>query len=470
MLQKRIIALLVILAAAAVGYFVYVTEVSSDPATSPTATTTTASATTTPGKSPFAFKFGLDLNGGSHLVYQADIASLASTDVPGAMEALRDVIERRVNLFGVSEPLVQVESGGVVSGTAIQQKLIVELPGVTDIDEAIAMIGKTPLLEFRLATQLPPAAGTTTPTVNFSDTGLTGRYLQNSSLEFNQTTMEPVVSLTFNTEGKALFAKITKENVGKILGIFLDGEPISLPVIREEISDGQAQISGNFNANDAKLLVRNLNYGALPVPITLISTQTVGATLGADAVKAGQTAGIISFIVIAIFLLLWYRLPGLVAIIALAVYVAINLALFKLIPVTLTAAGIAGFILSLGMAVDANILIFERMKEELRRGKKLNDAIHEGFARAWTSIRDSNLSSIITAVILFWFASTSVIKGFALVFGLGVVTSMFTAITVSRTLLIALGVSEYHGVYKFLFGTGFLNKGHTPESLSGIKK
>ena len=433
MFKQRIIALLVIVAAVGIGYFVYQTESSN---------------------SNYNFKLGLDLNGGSHLVYQADVSEVAAGDIASSMEALRNVIERRVNLFGVSEPIVQTESAGLIAGKTIAQKLIVELPGVANIDKAIEMIGKTPLLEFKLVQEGPPAAGTTTPTLTLIPTGLTGRLLKRAALEFGQNIGEPQVLINFTDEGKELFAQITKNNVGRVLGIFLDGEPLSLPVVREEIRDGSAVISGAFTPAEAKLLVRDLNYGALPVPIKLLSTQKIGASLGADAVKAGVKAGEIAFIVIAIFLILWYRLPGTVAIVALAIYVVLNLAIFKLIPVTLTAAGIAGFILSVGMAVDANILIFERLKEELRRGRTLQDAIHEGFTRAWTSIRDSNLSSIITAVILFWLASTSVIKGFALVFGIGILTSMLTAITVSRTLLLALGVKKENKITRFLFSCG----------------
>ena len=424
MFRQRIIALLVIIVAVAIGYFIYQTE---------------------QVDSSYNFKLGLDLNGGSHLIYQADVSEVATSDIASSMEALRNVIERRVNLFGVSEPLVQTESAGLIAGKTIAQKLIVELPGVADIDKAITMIGKTPLLEFKLVKEDPPAVGTTTPTITLTPTGLTGRLLKRAALEFDQNIGEPQVLLSFTSEGQELFAQITKDNVG---------QPLSLPVVREEIRDGNAVISGNFTPAEAKILVRDLNYGALPVPIKLLSTQKIGASLGADAVKAGVKAGGISFLVIALFLILWYRLPGAIAVIALAIYVALNLALFKLIPVTLTAAGIAGFILSIGMAVDANILIFERLKEELRRGKTLVDAIHEGFTRAWTSIRDSNLSSIITAVILFWFASTSVIKGFALVFGIGVLTSMLTAITVSRTLLFALGFKGENKITRFLFSCG----------------
>lgn len=449
MWKYRVSAIALVLCAVLVGFFVYRTETPQQAAEIGT--------TTTPVVSRFAFKLGLDLKSGSHLVYLADTSTLKTGEVDGAMETLREVIERRVNLFGVSEPIVQVEKGGVLGGG--ESRLIVELPGVTDLKEAAVLIGQTPLLEFKLvrpeAEKLTEEeASQKTLSEVFVATPLTGRFVEKSQLIFNQTTGEPTVLLNFNSEGEKLFAQITKENIGRIFAIFLDGAPISTPVIRQEITGGKAQISGGFTPKEAKELVRNLNYGALPVPIQLVSTQTVGASLGDEATAAGVRAGLWSFLVIAAFLMLWYRLPGLVAVLALAIYVSLNLAIFKLIPVTLTAAGIAGFILSLGMAVDANILIFERMKEELRRGRVLPDAIQEGFHRAWTSIRDSNISSIITAVILYYFASTPMIKGFALVFFIGVVTSMFTAITASRTLLKALSVKVESKFVNGLFGSG----------------
>ena len=406
------------------------------------------------------FKFGLDLVGGTELTYKADVSKLSSGDINSSMDALKDVIERRVNIFGVSEPLIQIESAGFVSGNP-EHRLIVELPGVTDIDKAIALIGQTPLLEFRLQKEgisemnQQEIASSSIDNL-FVQTGITGRLLKRAQLQFDPTTQKPQVSLEFNSEGRELFAKVTKENVGKVLGIFLDGVPISLPVIREEISNGVAQITGEFSAQEARTLVRNLNYGALPVPIELISTQTVGATLGEIALNAGVKAGVAGFLLTVIFLILWYRLPGVVASFALVLYVLLSLTVFKLIPVTLTAAGVAGFILSIGMAVDANILIFERMKEEFRGGKNLHEAIHEGFRRAWLSIRDSNISSIITAIVLFWLG-TSAVKGFALTLGLGVLISMFTAITVSRTFLFALDVKSESKSSKFLFGSGLTN-------------
>ncbi len=438
MWKKRISALVLLVIAFGIGYFTY------DKAGVETR---------------FPYKLGLDLSGGTHLVFRADTSKLPSADVSGAMTSLAEVVERRINVFGVSEPIVQVETGGAVGNS--EQRLIVELPGITDVQEAVDMIGKTPVLDFRL---VKPGAENLTEeeqralTVDdiFVSTGLTGRYLKIARLEFDQTTYAPHVGIEFNAEGKDLFAQITKENKGKILAIFLDGSPISTPVIQAEIANGQAVINGTFTVAEAKALVRDLNYGALPVPISLASTQSVGATLGKGALDASMFAGLVSFIAVAIFLIIWYRVPGIIATVALAIYVALNLALFKLIPVTMTSAGIAGFILTLGMAVDANILIFERMKEELARGLDLHAAIKEGFHRAWNSIRDSNMSSIITALILYYFASTPVIKGFALVFGLGVVVSMFTAITASRTLLMAVGVKGESAFARFLFGSGFI--------------
>ncbi|MFM2414509.1 MAG: hypothetical protein RI911_202, partial [Candidatus Parcubacteria bacterium] len=316
-------------------------------------------------ESKFPYKLGLDLKGGTHLVYEADVSNLQATDIPESLAALRETIERRVNVFGVAEPLVQTEQASSLVGNG-EHRLIVELPGVTDTQKAVEMLGKTPVLDFRLM-KSKTVDGKVENT--FIPTQLTGRFLKNASVSFGsqQGSMnEPIVNLAFNTEGSELFAKITKENVGQVLAIFLDGQPISTPVIQDEIVGGEAVITGTFTITEAKELVRNLNLGALPVPIKLLSTETVGSTLGANAVNRGIAASLWGFAFVALFLVFWYRLPGLVAVGALALYVGLMLAAFKIIPVTITAAGIAALILSMGMAVDANVLIFERMKEELK--------------------------------------------------------------------------------------------------------
>lgn len=412
------------------------------------------------------FKLGLDLAGGSHLVYEADVSGVEPLEVPELMDVLRDVIERRVNIFGVSEPIVQVERSSFVTDEPIE-RLVVELPGVTDVSEAVAEIGRTPLLEFKLYDEelaaqqetlasLQSLAGTSSAVIGnvqmngesvtaqepFSDTGLTGRYLESASLEFagsgsGQLSNEPLVSVRFTPEGKELFADITRNHVNEQLGIFLDGELLSAPVINEPITGGTAVISGGFTPEEARSLAQNLNFGALPVPIELQSTQTVGASLGAEVLEHGMQAGVIGLSLVLAFMLLWYRLPGLVAGVALLSYITIMLALFQLVPVTLTAAGLAGFILSLGMAVDANVLVFERMKEEYTEGVRSREAAHAGFARAWSAIRDGNITSLLSAIILFWFG-TSLVKGFALVFGMGVVVSMFSALVITRTLLFVI--------------------------------
>jgi protein-export membrane protein SecD len=465
MWRKRIIAFILLLAGAGLGYSIYAGE----------------TASFGPLKKPF--KYGLDIKGGTQLVYEAHTEEVASGDVAEVMEGLRNVIELRVNAFGVSEPIVQTEVANTLSGSA-SQRLIIELPGVTDIAQAVELIGQTPLLEFKTErpegeekTRILEARAKAEEVLKdtsksdeeksallgseplllmdpeYVSTELTGKYLDRATLTFDQTTNEPQVALEFNDEGRQLFADITKANVGKTVAIYLDGTPISAPVVREAILDGKAEISGGFDLEEARKLVQRLNSGALPVSVTLLSTQTIGATLGEKALDAGVRAGIFGVLLVSIFLIVWYRIPGVIAVLALLIYVVIMLTVFKLISVTLTAAGIAGFILSIGMAVDANILIFERMKEELKKGKDLHDAMHDGFSRAWLSIRDSNVSSLISTLILFWFGS-SLIKGFALTLCIGVLVSMFSAITVSRTFLYALGTRGNSKAIRFLFGSG----------------
>jgi preprotein translocase subunit SecD len=462
---------------------------------------------------PIKVHLGLDLMGGSQLVYQADLSNIESVNHAEAMEGVRDVIERRVNLFGVSEPKVQVSG---------ESRLIVELAGIKDIDQAIAAIGETPTLEFmeeidspdlempvsdetieveeaderpeseprssRRLTATEDSTGETDATAEaeelpeltpeeieeitkeitdadgnpidlealmqqpqFQPTGLTGKYLRSATVVFPQQGVGlPQVQLEFDDEGKQLFAEITERNVGQRVAILIDGVIISAPVVQERIGQGNAVISGDFTLDEAKDLARNLNAGALPVPIELISRQTVGATLGRESVQKSLVAGLIGLLAVAIFMIAYYRLPGVLAVLALIIYALIVLALFKLIPVTLTLAGVAGFILSIGMAVDANVLIFERFREELRAGKPLTAAMDSGFKGAWSSIRDSNISTLITCVILYWFG-TSIIKGFALTLGIGVLISMLSAITITQTFM-KLSATSFMNKHLWWFG------------------
>lgn len=494
----------------------------------------------------FKFRLGLDLQGGAHLVYNADTSAISDVaDRASAVSGVRDVIEKRVNAFGVSEPVVQTNRVGD------NYRVIVELAGVKDVKEAIKMIGETPLLEFK--EQNPNYRSELTPEENkkieeynknaenkasellkkalagydfaklakensednsaanggdlgfvkrgvfvtefeaalfdkmthngvynqlvkttfgyhvikkietrgegdnlevhsahiliktlsadslktqdqWVNTALSGKNLTKAQINFNSSSGDPEVGLEFNEEGKKLFAEITERNIGRPVAIFLDGEPISVPNVKEAIREGKASISGRFNIKEAKQLVERLNAGALPVPITLISQETVGASLGKESLQKSLFAGIIGLIAVALFMIFFYRLPGLISVLALILYTLVNLAIYKITNITLTLAGIAGFILSIGMAVDANVLIFERLKEELKTGRETASAVDEAFKRAWTSIKDSNISSLITCFVLYWLG-TSLVKGFALTLIIGVVTSMFSAITVTRTLL-----------------------------------
>ena len=370
------------------------------------------------------WRLGLDLTGGSHLVYEVDLSKVKGVDQTIVLDGLRDVIEKRVNLFGVSEPQVYLSKSGD------SQRLIVELAGVKDVKEAIKLIGLTPLLYFaEIKTSLEEGGE-----VQYVPTELTGRYISGAQLTFDQVTRSPQISLSFNKEGSKLFADVTGRNVGKPVAVFLDNNLITAPVVQEKITGGQAQITGQFNIQEAKELVGRFNAGALPAPINLINQQTIGASLGADSLQKTLYAGLVGTLILIAFMILYYKGFGFVASLALLVYMIITLAIFKLFGITLTLAGIAGFILSIGMAVDANILIFERTKEEIKKGISKTTAISEGFKRAWPSIRDSNVTTMITAVILYYFTS-GFVQGFALALLIGVVISMFSAITVTRSFL-----------------------------------
>ncbi|MBI4499403.1 MAG: protein translocase subunit SecD [Chloroflexi bacterium] len=425
---------------------------------------------------------GLDLQGGTHIVLEADLSQRpAGTSEDDALEGVRHIIERRINAYGVAEPVIQTQGNNRIS---------LQLPGVKDIDEAKGLIGRTAQLDFReqdeaalLANQQalqawqeqinqqaqqgqepsgdPAATPTPAPIPPLPElqpvwkkaraTGndgqekeLTGAFfLPNAQVTFNPQTGRPEVAFEFNDEGARLFEQITRRlaplapgQPGQPLGIFLDDQLISAPEVQAVI--GKRGVISGLDLEEAQLLTIQLNAGALPVPVTVVKEQTVDATLGTDSIKRSIVAGEIGLLTVMLFMVLYYRLPGFLAAGALVVYTVLTLAIFKLIPVTLTLAGIAAFILSVGMAVDANILIFERMREELRRGRTLGAAIEEGFARAWPSIRDSNVATLITCGILYWFGNNfgaSLIMGFALTLGLGVLVSMFSAITVTRSFL-----------------------------------
>lgn len=398
---------------------------------------------------------GLDLQGGTSLVYQADLTQIAAGEEVEAMEGARDVIERRINAFGVAEPVVQTSKSGD------DYRVNVELAGVTDVEEAIKQIGETPLLEFKkegeyseeekaMFKQLLSQANEGKEEEidiesmigpNYINTQLSGKQLKNATVVFDQQTNLPQVSLEFDSEGAKLFGEITERNVGKTVAIYLDGEPISTPVVQEAIHEGQAIISGDFTLDEAKTLARRLNAGALPVPIELVNQRSVGPTLGQESIENSLLAALIGLLAVSLFMIFCYRWPGVIAVLALLIYGLLVLAIFKLWPVTLTLAGIAGFILSIGMAVDANVLIFERTKEELKSGRTLDKAVDDGFSRAWLAIRDSNLSTLITCLILSWFG-TSLIKGFAITLSIGVLVSMFSAIVVTRTFLKILKIKK----------------------------
>lgn len=455
MLKRRIITVVILLVSIGLGYFVYKSEWKLSHANL--------------AKSGFMsnkqFRLGLDLSGGTELVYKADISQIPSKDVAGAMQSLKEVIERQANPSGTREISVRTEGGNFTNGQ--EERLTVDIPGITDSAAAVALIGQTPSLDFRTERNKADPIPVTVGADGKVDLGnisqyvpslLTGRYLKRGGAEviFDPTTGRPTVSISWNDEGSKLFAEITKANVGKTLAIYLNGELISAPRVNEEITGGSAVISGNFNTTEARDLARRLNFGALPVPIELLSTSTIGATLGQEAVAAGVQAGIIGFILIALFMIIWYRLPGLIAVVNLAIYALIMFVIFKIWPITLTSAGIAGFVISLGIAVDANILVFERMKEEVRSGRLIHDALVAGFDRAWSSIRDSNFSSMITALILYM-VGTPLIKGFASTFFLGTLVSLIVAYTISKTFFKSLPTGKEGKVAQFLFGSGGYN-------------
>lgn len=369
-------------------------------------------------------KKGLDLAGGVQLILQADMDRINQADRTTALDALQDTIERRVNPNGVFESVIQTSRAGG------DYRVIVELPGVENIDEAVALLGQPADLTFR-----EEASGSAEQFGPFQKkTDLSGKDLQNARPSFNPQTGEPVIELMFNAEGTKKFEEITKKNLNKQLAIFLDDQYLMSPTVQMVIPDGKAIISGKFTAQQVKLIARQLNSGALPAPVKVLSQNTIPPTLGQDSINKSLVAGLVGLGIVALFMIANYGRLGFFADLALLIYALIVFAVFKLVPVTLTLAGIAGFILSIGMAVDANILVFERMREEIRWGRNRLAAMELGFTRAFPSIRDSNVSSLITCGILYWFGTGSV-KGFALTLAIGIAVSLFTALTVTRTLL-----------------------------------
>lgn len=412
------------------------------------------------GTRDLELKQGLDLQGGLQVLLEADVPE--GEELPdGALEAAKGIIENRVNGLGVAEPLIQIQG---------RQRIIVELPGIKDPDQAIATLKGTGLLEFVEAgdaflqegtiirtslsgddlassfvitptAEITPTAAVTetavAPSGQVYETVMSGKHLKTAGVSTDEYG-RPQINFELTNEGARIFADYTRQNINKFLCITMDKVVISCPIIKSAIPDGQGVISSEqgFSLEYARGLAVQMRYGALPVPLKVLNNRTVGATLGQDSVQKSITAGVVGLSVVLLFMLSYYRLPGLLADLALIIYALLNLAAFKLLPVVLTLPGIAGFLLSTGMAVDANVLIFERMKEELRAGRSLGASIEAGFSRAWTSILDSNLSTLITCAILYYFGGAfgaSTVRGFAFTLGIGVLLSMFTAVIVTRT-------------------------------------
>jgi len=401
----------------------------------------------------FQTRLGLDLVGGVQALLEADLPPDQAIDAD-AMQTARQIVENRVNGLGVTEAVVQ---------QAGDRRIVVELPGEKDPEQALSILKQTGLLEFVDFSELTPQAAftlvgtkietdfatgqspvqptqplTSTQTTQTFHTVMTGKALKSVSVTSNQLTGEPEVAFQLTSEGAQIFKDYTTANVGNVLSIVLDKEVISVPTINEPITEGQGSISGNFTIESANALAVQLRYGSLPIPLKIVESRTVGPTLGQDSLRKSLIAGAIGFIVVILFMGLYYRLPGFVAIFAILVYALIDFALFRAIPITLTLPGIAGFLLSTGSALDANILVFERMKEELRSGQTLRQATKLGWVRAWPSIRDSNIATLITCTILYYFGSTlgaTIVKGFSLTLFIGVIVSLFTALLVTRTTL-----------------------------------
>jgi len=404
------------------------------------------------GGGPLGLKLGLDLQGGSYLIYQASIENPSADQMQGAI----NIIERRVNSYGVSEPVVQ-QFG--------ENRIILQLPGVENIQEAKDLIGATALLEYkeRECLDLVNDPGCLLSFID-KEIGLTGEYMTSAFVDNIPATGEAIVSVIFNSDGATLLSELTKniaKDDSKRIAIFLDDLLIMAAQAQEVILGGRGYISGGFTFDSARTLAIQLESGRLPIPLELIQESDIDAALGSDSLRSSLYAGIIGLALVLVFMILYYRMVGVLAAVSLLIYAVLTLAIFKLIPIVINLSGIAGFVLSIGMAVDANILIFERIKEELRIGRSLSSAIDVGFNRAWTSIRDSNVSTFIICLILYWFGSrmgTTIVMGFSLTLFIGVAVSMFTALWVTRNTL-QIVVLSFIGRYRALF---------TPESLPKV--
>ncbi len=385
----------------------------------------------------FVTKLGLDLKGGSQLVFKVDTSKVKPEDIKDALASARDIIEKRVNFFGVAEPLVQnIKSGN-------ENRISVDLPGIENVSQAVTLIGQTAQLRFVEEGAIDPKIATTASLLERlnKDTGMNGKHIKKATVVFDQQTGKPQVSLAFTEEGAKLFEEVTARNIGKPVGIFLDYVPISAPVVQQKISDGNAVISGSFTTDAAKKLAIAINSGALPLPIQLIEQHNIGPSLGADDVQKSIFAGGIGLLMVCMFMIGYYGQLGVIATVALGLYGMITFALFRTIPIVLTLPGIAGFILSIGMAVDSNILIFERIKEEQRKGRDFQTAIRIGFGRALDAIKDANITTMLVAFILFnplnwdFLPQFGMVRGFALTLGIGVATSLFTGVVITKRLI-----------------------------------
>ncbi|NTV30509.1 protein translocase subunit SecD [candidate division WWE3 bacterium] len=386
-------------------------------------------------KRDLKFQPGLDLQGGVRVVMEANLKDIPQDRHDIALNSVKQVIERRVNFLGVTEPNIYTSKIGD------QYRVVVELPGVTDTKQVVDIIGQTAQLEFREAPADKDVTTLSAKPEDWNQTDLNGKFLERADVVFDPTTGSPLVQLSFNGDGAKLFEEITGRNIDKPLAIFLDQRLLTAPRVQSAISGGQATIQGQFSVEEANNLVVQLNAGALPVPVSIVQQKNIGPTLGQEAIQKSVLAGCVGLFLVALFMIINYGLFGIFAIVALVIYGLMTLAIYKFVPVTLTLSGIAGFILSIGLAVDASILIFERIREELRMGKSKRAAINLGFTRAWDSIRDANLASVITVFVLFnpfdwnFLVTSGTVRGFALTLGIGIALGLFTGVLVLKSLI-----------------------------------